>query len=118
MMLLVQGVQDLRIRQDLIETLARIEPGVVAESDRQLSHGPERLDFLTVLMQPRLALAARASGLQLVRSGHVGAPVECDLGPRPSTGRAGNLLQKEPLSFGNGSARPCPSRNVLTLQRV
>src|SRR5262249_9029099 len=54
-MLLVQRVEDLRIGQDLIEPLTRIQPGVVARPQGKPPHRAERLNLFPVLVQPPLA---------------------------------------------------------------
>jgi hypothetical protein len=53
--LLVQGIQDLRVGEGLVEALAGVHPRVVGQAERELPHGPELLDLDAPLMQPWLA---------------------------------------------------------------
>jgi len=54
MVLLVQGEQDLRVREELVEALTGIEPRLLRQRDRELADDPERLDLLAALVQPAL----------------------------------------------------------------
>ena len=51
--LLVQGVQDRRIRQDLVQQAAALAADALGEADRQAAHRVEGLDLLAELGQGR-----------------------------------------------------------------
>ena len=59
--LLVQRVKDLRVGQELVQPLTRVEPGIPRQTERELPHRSEPLDLHAVLMQPRLAASQRFS---------------------------------------------------------
>jgi two-component sensor histidine kinase len=51
---LVEPEEDLRVREDLVQALAGVHPGLVGQGDRERFDGPELLDHLALLMQPGL----------------------------------------------------------------
>lgn len=78
--LLVEGVQDLRVGEYAVQPLTGVHAGVVAEADRQLLERAERLGLLALLVQQRLAAAARGCGGRgfhrvLLEGGRPGRPV-------------------------------------------
>src|SRR5713101_5934821 len=58
MMFLVERVQDLRVREDLVQAPAGQQSGIIGKPQGKLTHGAEALDLLTALMNPRLAASA------------------------------------------------------------
>ncbi|MFE7044170.1 hypothetical protein ACFU9X_33525 [Streptomyces atratus] len=61
-MLLVKGVQGLRVGDYAVQPLAGLHAGVVAEADRQLLERAERLGSGALLVRQRLAATARGCG--------------------------------------------------------
>jgi hypothetical protein len=55
MVFLVQGVENLRVGEDLVQPLAGIEPRVARKTKRKMADGAEFLDLHAMLVQPRLA---------------------------------------------------------------
>jgi hypothetical protein len=55
MVFLVQGVENLRVGEDLVQPLAGIEPRVARKTKRKMADGAEFLDLRAMLVQPRLA---------------------------------------------------------------
>jgi hypothetical protein len=56
--LLEEGVEDARVRQELVEELTALQPRLVSERDRYESQLGEALDLDAVLAQERLAMAS------------------------------------------------------------
>jgi hypothetical protein len=54
-MLLVQRIQNLGVCEDLVQSLAGVDPRIAREPDRKIADGTELLDFDATLVQPRLA---------------------------------------------------------------
>jgi hypothetical protein len=70
-MLLVQGVENLRVGENPVQPLAGIEPRVARKPERKEADGAKFLDFRAMLVQPRLAergVAGRDAGWRL--AGH------------------------------------------------
>src|ERR1700724_1570442 len=61
-MILVQRVENLRVGQELIETLARIQPRVVGQVEFGPNYGAKWLDLGALLAQPRLTACRDSSG--------------------------------------------------------
>lgn len=108
--LLVEGVQDLRVGEYAVQPLARVHAGVVAETDRQLLERAERLGLGALLMQQRLATAVQGrEGVHRVllfgREGGKGPAARSGVRGRPDPVCAARAQRSAIAGAGAGAER-------------